>query len=151
MIRRPLLTMALTLCAGAALSDEVGKVGVDWLGNDIIVESIADPKVQGVTCHIAYFSRGVIDRLQQGNWFEDPSNSSIDCAQTGPITIGDIDRSDDGEEVFRQSRSIILKSIAVTRIFDEKHQTLIYLAHGREVSKGSAKTSLSTVSLFQTK
>ena len=62
---------ACVASARSRLAEEVGKVGVDWLGNDIIVEAIKDPKVEGVTCHVSYFDRGVIDRLQKGNWFED--------------------------------------------------------------------------------
>lgn len=137
------------LCLGAANAEEVGSVDVDWLGNDIIIEAFADPKVQGVTCHVSYFDRGLIDRLQKGNWFEDPSNSSIACRQTGPIEIGDIDRSDEGEPVFSERRSIIWKSIKITRIYDEKNKTLIYVSHARDVQNGSAKMSLSTVPLFQ--
>lgn len=133
---------------GTAQAEQVGEVGVDWVGNDIIIEAIADPDVEGVTCHIAYFERGLIDRLSKGNWFEDPSNASISCRQTGPITIGDIDRSDSGEDVFRASRSIILKSLRVKRIFDEKNQTLIYIAHAAELTDGSAKVSMSTVPLY---
>jgi CreA protein len=129
-------------------AEEIGQVGVDWIGNDIIIEAIADPDVKGVTCHIAYFERGLIDRLSKGNWFEDPSNASIACRQTGPIEIGDIDRDDDGEDVFRTSRSIILKSLRVKRIFDEENQTLIYLAHAAELTDGSAKLSISTVPLY---
>ena len=150
MIRTTAL-VALTLFATSLHAEVVGEVGVDWLGNDVIVESISDPKVQGVTCHIAYFKRGIIDRLQQGNWFEDPSNSSLACTQTGPITLGAIKRGSGGEEVFRESRSIIWKSLRVTRIYDEANQTLIYLAHGSEVSQGSAKTAISTVPLYQAK
>lgn len=131
-----------------ARAEQVGEVGVDWVGNDIIIEAIADPDVAGVTCHIAYFERGLIDRLSKGNWFEDPSNASISCRQTGPITIGDIDRDDDGEDVFRASRSIVLKSLRVKRIFDEKNQTLIYIAHAAELTDGSAKVSISTVPLY---
>lgn len=130
-------------------ADEVGKIDVDWLGNDIIVEAFSDPKVDGVSCHVSYFERGLIDRLQNGNWFEDPSNSSISCRQTGPITIHDIARGDKGESVFSKSRSIILKSLNVRRIYDETHQTLIYVAHAREIQEGSAKMSLSTVPLYQ--
>ena len=133
---------------GIAQAEQVGEVGVDWVGNDIIIEAIADPDVEGVTYHIAYFERGLIDRLSKGNWFEDPSNASISCRQTGPITIGDIDRSDSGEDVFRASRSIILKSLRVKRIFDEKNQTLIYIAHAAELTDGSAKVSMSTVPLY---
>jgi CreA protein len=58
---------------------QVGEIGTDWTGNDIVIEAIADPKVKGITCHITHFSGGMIDRLRQGNWFEDPSNSSIAC------------------------------------------------------------------------
>ncbi|WP_281991602.1 CreA family protein [Sulfitobacter geojensis] len=129
-------------------AEQVGNVDVDWLGNDILIEAFADPDVQGVTCHVAYFDRGVIDRLQKGNWFEDPSNASVSCRQTGPIVIGDIERDDEGERVFSERRSIILKALRVTRIFDEANQTLIYIAHATEVQDGSAKMSISTVPLF---
>ena len=137
------------LLATPVAGEQIGEVGVDWIGNDIIVEAIPDPKVQGVTCHIAYFERGLIDRLSKGNWFEDPSNASISCRQTGPITIGDIDRSEDGEDVFRTSRSLILKSLRVKRIYDEANRTLVYLAHAAELTDGSAKLSLSTVPLYE--
>lgn len=131
-----------------ARAEQVGNVDVDWLGNDIIIEAIRDPEVEGVTCHVAYFERGLVDRLSNGNWFEDPSNSAISCRQTGPIVIGDIDRSDEGEDVFSQRMSIILKSLRVKRIFDEANQVLIYIAHAREVESGSAKMSISTVPLY---
>ena len=152
---RHVLTPALTLTLGliaaplALSAQEVGRVGVDWTGNDIVIEAVADPKVQGVTCHVSYFDRSVIDRLRQGNWFEDPSNNAIACRQTGPITLGDIVRGPDGEEVFNESRSLIFKSLVVRRIFDEANQTLIYLAHGSQVVEGSAKMSISTVPLYK--
>lgn len=140
---------ALCLTTQVATAEQVGNVDVDWLGNDIVIEAFSDPLVDGVTCHVAYFERGLIDRLQNGNWFEDPSNSSIACRQTGAITIGDIDRSDEGESVFSERRSIIWKSLNIKRILDEENQTLIYIAHAREVQNGSAKMSISTVPLFQ--
>ena len=145
---KQLLLAALLALPLPAAAEKIGQVGVDWVGNDIIIEALTDPKVQGVTCHLAYFDRSIIDRLSQGNWFEDPSNASIACRQTGPITIGDIDRSRDGENVFRERQSIILKSIRVKRIWDETNQTLIYLAHATELTQGSAKMSISTVPLF---
>lgn len=143
-----LAAASLTLAAGAAFTQEVGKVGVDWLGNDIIIEAIKDPKVEGVTCHVSYFDRGVIDRLQKGNWFEDPSDSSIACRQTGPIKIGDIDLSEDGEEVFKQGISLIWKKQVVNRIYDKENDTLIYLSHSRQVQDGSAKMSITSVPLY---
>jgi CreA protein len=132
----------------ASLAEEIGEIGVDWFGNDIIVEAIEDPKVSGVTCHVAYFERGIIDRLQKGNWFEDPSNSSIECTQTGPMNIGDISDDKSGEEIFKSSRSLIWKKLVVKRIFDEKNNSLVYLAHSREVQSGSAKMSISVVPIY---
>ena len=131
-----------------AFAEQVGEVGVDWLGNDIIIEAVHDPDVQGVTCHVSYFDRGIIDRLQKGNWFEDPSNSSIACRQTGPIVIGDIDLGESGEEVFSQRQSLIWKSVVVKRVYDEANDTLIYLSHSRQVQDGSAKMAISTVPLY---
>jgi len=138
------------LSAGAipAQAEEVGKIGVDWVGNHIVVEAIQDPKVKGVTCHLAYFDRSVIDRLQKGNWFEDPSNSSIACRQTGPIEIGDIALGKDGEEVFKSGLSLIWKKLVVNRIYDKANNTLVYLSHSRQVQNGSAKMAISTVPLY---
>jgi len=152
MKRLSLLASAAVLSSGLfaahALAEVVGKVGVDWIGNDIIVEAVADPEVKGVTCHVTYFDRSIIDRLKQGNWFEDPSNSSISCRQTGLVEIGDIELSREGEEVFRQGRSLIWKDLLVKRIYDKTNDTLIYLAHSRQIVEGSAKMAISTVPLY---
>lgn len=142
------LVAGLALFATSTLADTVGEVGVDWMGNDILIDAVSDPDVAGVTCHITYFDRGVLDRLQKGNWFEDPSNNAIACRQTGPITIGEIDMSKGGEEVFKSGLSLIWKKLVVTRIYDRRNDTLIYLAHSRELTDGSAKMSISTVPLF---
>ena len=139
---------AVLFAALPAIAQQVGEVGVDWLGNDIIIEAVKDPEVEGVTCHVSYFDRGVVDRLQKGNWFENPSDSSISCRQTGPIRIGDIDMSEDGEEIFNQGISLIWKQQVVNRIYDKANNTLMYLAHSRQVQDGSAKMSLTTVPLY---
>jgi CreA protein len=144
----PTAVLAVAL-AQSASAEEVGRVGVDWVGNDIVIEAINDPKVQGVTCHISYFDRSLWDRLSKGNIFEDPSNSSIACRQTGPITVGDIDTVPSGEVVFSEGRSLIFKSLKVTRIFDQKNQVLVYLTHATELTDGSSKMSISTVPLWQ--
>ena len=148
MNRLAFLVLAAAAVASPAAAQEVGEVGVDWLGNDIIVEAIQDPKVKGVTCHVSYFERGIVDRLQKGNWFEDPSDSSISCRQTGPVVIGDIDLSKEGEEVFNQGNSLIWKQQVVNRIYDKANNTLIYHSHTRQVQDGSAKMAISTVPLY---
>ena len=101
-----------------------------------------------MTCHLSYFDRGLIDRVRNGALFDDPSNSSIACRQTGPLVIGDIERDDGGENVFSRSTSLLFKDLEVTRIYDEERQTLIYLSHASEVKDGSAKMALSTVPLY---
>jgi CreA protein len=140
------LTGTLAACGNNNATD-VGRVGVDWTGNDINVEAVADPEVQGVICHVAYFNRSLIDRLQQGNWFEDPSYSAVDCAAAGPITVGNINTNKGGEEIFQQARSLIWKSLRVSRIYDAENNSLVYLAHSRELQQGSGKMSLSVVPL----
>lgn len=145
-------TVGLAAFAAVALaacgdSREVGNVGVDWTGNDISIDAVADPEVAGVVCHLAYFNRSFIDRLQQGNWFEDPSYSALDCSVTGPITVGDIATRAGGEEIFKEGRSLIWKSLRVSRVYDAANNSLIYLAHAREIQQGSGKMSLSVIPL----
>ena len=138
---------AIVALAACGDSREVGNVGVDWAGNDISIEAVADPEVSGVVCHLAFFNRSFIDRVSQGNWFEDPSYSALDCSVTGPLTIGDIQTRAGGEEIFREGRSLIWKSLRVTRVYDAANNSLIYLAHAREIQQGSGKMSLSVIPL----
>ncbi|MBU3031911.1 CreA family protein [Paracoccus marinaquae] len=145
MLRGILPVLCLVPLAGHG--DEVGRADVDWIGNDIVIEAVRDSEVGGVTCHLAYFERSVLDRLSQGNWFEDPSNSAIECVRTGPVDLGGIRRGPEGEDVFSEGRSLIFKSLRIKRIYDEESQVLIYLAHASEVTEGSAKMAISTVSV----
>ena len=133
---------------GAGQHEEVGEFKNDLIGNEIKLEALKDPKVDGVTCHLSYFDRAVWDRLAKGNWFENPSNSSIACRQTGAIVIGDIDLDKNGEEVFSQQQSLIFKQLAVRRIYDAANNTLIYVAFTRKPVEGSAKMSISSISLY---
>ena len=141
-----LLVVLLAAC-GKNTATDVGKINVDWTGNDIAIEAVEDPAVKGVVCHVAYFNRSLIDRLQQGNWFEDPSYSAVDCTASGPITVGDINMNKGGEEIFQQARSLIWKSLRVSRVYDAENNALVYLAHARELQLGSGKMSLSVISL----
>jgi CreA protein len=144
----PLAALCLAACGVAGQHEEVGEFKNDLIGNEIKLEALKDPKVEGVTCHLSYFDRAVWDRLAKGNWFENPSNSSIACRQTGPIAIGAIDQDKSGEEVFSQSQSLLFKELAVRRIYDAANETLIYVAYTRRPIEGSAKMSISTIALY---
>jgi len=144
---RVLIGLLLTAPAGGAVAEEIGSFSNDWTGNGIVVEAITDPKIEGVTCHLARFDRSLIDRVTKGNWFEDPSNSAISCARTGSVVIGDIEKDDEGEDVFSERASLIFKSIRVRRIWDERNETLVYVAYSQQVKDASAKMDVSTVPL----
>ncbi|GJL93297.1 CreA family protein [Hyphococcus sp.] len=143
-----IVTLAILAVACGRSENEVGEFKNDFVGNEIKIEALSDPKVEGVTCHLSHFDRGFWDRVAKGNWFEDPSNASIACRQTGSIKIGDIDMGKDGEEVFSQRISLVFKSMAVRRIYDATNRTLIYVAYSRRPIEGSAKMSISTISLY---
>jgi CreA protein len=140
------LLLILAACGGG--DKEVGEFKNDWLGNEIKVEALKDPKVEGITCHMSHFDRGFWDRVSKGNWFEDPSNASIACRQTGPITVGNIDLDRSGETVFNQRQSLIFKTLTVRRIYDPQNDTLLYVVYSRKPVEGSAKMAISTISLF---
>ena len=61
--------------------------------------------------------------------------------------MGNINTNQGGEEIFQQARSLIWKSLRVSRIYDAENNALVYLAHARELQQGSGKMSLSVVSL----
>ncbi|MBE4601081.1 hypothetical protein BOO33_13340 [Vibrio navarrensis] len=116
------------------------------LSKDIKLNTLVDPLVPGVTCHIA--------SIEADFSLADPSDSSIACRQTGEITpemIAAIDKSDSGEVVFKKSKSVFFKSMKIRRIFDAKNQTLMYVSYSTKETSGSFKHSLSTVPLWGTK
>lgn len=141
---------AVALLALAACGDRensVGEFSNDLLGNEIMVEAFPDPEVAGVVCHVAYFDRSALDRLRQGNWFENPSNSSVSCTRIGAIDLSRARTSRAGEEIFNQRQSLFFKNVAVRRIIDLDHSSLVYVSHSRELVEGSAKIDMSTIAL----
>lgn len=142
-----LSTVSCTALAACGGRGEIAEINNDWTGNEIKIESFEDEDVSGVTCHMAHFDRGVLDRLTKGDWFENPSNGSISCGITGPVVIGNISKRKNGEEVFRQRQSPIFKKLSVRRVYDSGNSTLIYLVYSRKIVDGSAKMSIATVSL----
>lgn len=135
----------LAACGGG--SDEVGEFKNDWLGNEIKIDAVQDPDIAGVICHVAHFDRGFWDRIGKGNWFENPSNSSIDCERSGPIDLNTAKLRKSGEEVFSQKQSLFFKQMSVRRIIDLQNNAILYISYSRKPVDGSAKMSLSVVAL----
>ena len=56
-MRTPWLLVAASLLSVIpAAAEEIGSFTNDWSGNEIVVEAIEDPEVQGITCHVIYLS-----------------------------------------------------------------------------------------------
>jgi len=112
--------------------------------DSVCVSAFEDPAVPGVTCHIS--------QARKGGWgsvvglTEDPSQFSIACRQTGPITLPD--KLPDQESVFSERTSAFFKNTKVVRMFDRKHNTLIYLAISRKIIEGSPQNAISTVPIM---
>ncbi len=149
----PFLATVMLCCSALAIAacgndtHEVGEFKNDLAGNEIKIEALRDPKIPGIVCHFTHFDRGVWDRLGKGNWFEDPSNSSIDCQRSGDVDLNNAKLSKSGEEVFSQRQSLFFKNVAVRRIVDLENRAVLYVVYSRKLVNGSAKMSLSTVAL----
>ena len=137
-----LLSLPMLACS----EREVGDVSLGlFTTKDIKIDSLQDPVVTGVTCHIS--------SIEANLDLSDPSDSSIACRQTGPITaamINAIEQGDSGEIVFKKSKSIFFKNMKVRRLFDAQSQSLIYISYSTKETSGSYKHSVSTVPLWGT-
>lgn len=146
MLKKVLLVPVAVILSLSACSDDVGKVSLGlFTTKDIHVEAIQDPIVTGVTCHISHIEADLS--------LSDPSDMSIACRQTGEISaeqLAKIDKSKNGEKVFKASKSILFKSLKVRRIYDSEHKTLIYLSYSTKEVNGSHHHSMSTVPLYKT-
>ena len=98
--------IVLVALLSACSDNEVGDVSLGiFTTKDIKIDSLQDPIVTGVTCHIS--------SIEANLDLADPSDSSIACRQTGMITaqmIAQIDKSASGEIVFKKSKSIFFFS-----------------------------------------
>lgn len=134
------------LLAGCGNDNEVGDVSLGlFTTKDIKIESLVDPEIPGVTCHLS--------NIEANLNLSDPSDSSLACRQTGPIStemITDIDTSASGELLYRRSKSVLFKNLKVRRIFDTENQILLYLAYSTKETTGSFKHALSSVPLWGT-
>tara|TARA_Y100000782_G_scaffold107908_1_gene130828 strand:- start:14264 stop:14734 length:471 start_codon:yes stop_codon:yes gene_type:complete len=143
-LRLAALTASIILLNGC--SDDAASVSLGlFTTKDIKVVSQQDPIISGVTCHISHIEANLD--------FADPSDMSIACRQTGPITaeqLQKIDRSKSGDVVFKSSKSILFKSLKVRRIYDAPTRTLLYLSYSTKESSGSHHHALSTVPLYNT-
>ena len=140
--------LLLAFMTPAAHSEEIGCVTTTWklIGSNhkVCVQSYDDPKVQGVACYISQAKTGGI----AGTFgvAEDPSQFSIACRQIGPIVIdGKLPKE---ETAFSEDTSLFFKETKVTRLFDVKRNTLVYVAISRKIIEGAPANSISSVPIM---
>jgi CreA protein len=149
-MRLLLVAFALLVAAtGLARADDLACVSTTFKmlspNDKVCVSEFDDPKVPGVTCHISQARKGGWGQPLGLN--EDPSNFSVACRQTGPITV-DIAKLPKDEEAFTQKTSIFFKATRIYRLPDQKHNTLVYLAISSKLINGSPANAISTVPIM---
>ncbi|MEM8701969.1 MAG: CreA family protein [Pseudomonadota bacterium] len=106
--------------------------------------AIDDPLIDGVACHFTVPEKGGVS-----GWLgvaEEVSDVSLACRQVGPVTIKE--KFEQGEEMFRQRRSLVFKKLQIVRGCDVKRNVLVYLVYSDKLIEGSPKNSTSTVPLM---
>ena len=148
-MKKILLYSALSLILSTPTqAEDIGCVTTTWkligANNKICVQAFDDPKVQGVSCHISQAKSGGISGAL--GVAEDPSQFSIACRQIGPIVIkGALPEQ---ETAFSEDTSLFFKETKVTRMFDAKRNTLVYVAISRKLIEGAPANSISTVPIM---
>ena len=105
---------------------------------------IDDPGVEGVACHFTVPEKGGIS-----GWLgvaEEVSDISLACRQVGPIRIKE--KFSQGDDMFRQRRSMFFKKMQIVRGCDTKRNVLVYMVYSDKLVEGSPKNSTSTVPIM---
>lgn len=105
---------------------------------------IDDPEVQGVACHFTVPEKGGYK-----GWLglaEEVSDISLSCRQIGPIRFKN--KLGQGEDMFRQRRSLFFKKMQIVRGCDAKRNVLVYMVYSDRLIEGSPKNSTSSVPIM---
>lgn len=125
--------------AGEA-SRTIGKISGSGLvfKDTLTVEAFDDPKVKGVTLYVSNFERPMTERLSK-DFFTEPSYASVSCVRNGgTVEIADnIDKSEKGEPVFEEKRSLLFKELRVQRLYDVEKNTMVYVSFNTRLDKNS--------------
>lgn len=146
-----LVLMALAAFAGPAAAQEPDllfrkSTVFKWLtpNDKLATYGIDDPEVEGVACHFTVPEKGGIK-----GWIgiaEEVSDISLACRQIGPIRFRQ--KFAQGDDVFRQRRSLFFKKMQIVRGCDEKRNVLVYMVYSDRLIEGSPKNSTSSVPIM---
>jgi CreA protein len=105
---------------------------------------IDDPEVDGVACHFTVPEKGGYK-----GWLglsEQVSDISLACRQIGPIHFKA--KTEQGEDMFKQRRSLFFKKMQIVRGCDAKRNVLVYMVYSDRLIEGSPKNSTSSVPIM---
>ena len=105
--------------------------------------AIDDPLVEGVACHFTVPEKGGLTGAL--GLAEQTSDVSLACRQFAPVRIKE--KFEQGDVVFRESRSFFFKKMQIVRGCDVKRNVLVYMVYTDKLIDGSPKNSTSTVPL----
>ena len=105
---------------------------------------IDDPSIDGVACYFTVPEQG--GWTGWAGWAEQRSETSIACRQVGPIKINA--KFDQGEDIYRQRRSLFFKKMQIVRGCDPKRNVLVYMSYTDKLIDGSPQNSTSTVPIM---
>lgn len=117
-----------------------------WMSpNDkLATYAVDDPEVDGVACHFTVPEKGGFK-----GWLglaEEVSDISLACRQTGPVRFKR--KFEQGEDMFRQRRSLFFKKMQIVRGCDTKRNVIVYMVYSDRLIDGSPKNSTSTVPIM---
>lgn len=105
---------------------------------------IDDPEIEGVACHFTVPEKGGVK-----GWLgvaEQVSDISLSCRQIGPIHFKG--KMGQGDDMFRQRRSLFFKKMQIVRGCDAKRNVLVYMVYSDKLIEGSPKNSTSSVPIM---
>lgn len=103
--------------------------------------AVDDPEVDGVACHYTVPEKGGVSGTL--GLAEQVSDISLACRQVGPIRFKS--KVEQGDVMFRESRSALFKRMQIVRGCDAKRNVLVYLVYSDKLIDGSPQNSTSTV------
>ena len=117
-----------------------------WISpNDkLATYGLDDPEVEGVACHFTVPEKGGFK-----GWIgvaEEVSDISLACRQIGPIRFKT--KFEQGEDMFKQRRSLFFKKMQIVRGCDQKRNVLVYMVYSDRIIEGSPKNSTSSVPIM---
>ncbi len=146
-----LLALVLWPASGAFAAEEPDLIFrrstvFKWLtpNDKLATYGVDDPGVEGVACHFTVPERGGVK-----GWLgvaEEVSDISLACRQIGPIHFKG--KLEQGDDMFRERRSLFFKKMQIVRGCDAKRNVLVYMVYSDKLIEGSPKNSTSSVPIM---